>query len=508
MQKRVTAAVKEHSFVLKLPQASDLEATVLGALLLSGRSLADVNDLLQPETFYDIRHRYIFEAIRSLDAKSAVIDLVTVTEELRARERLDGIGGVYYLTRLTMDVVSAAHLESHSAMLHEKYLLREMIKLAGQASAEAYQPGADAFEVLNQLNMSLTSLTVGGMSQAYSTAEDLVALALEDLDHIVQHKDRVTGIPTGYRRLDELTNGWQPGNLIIIAARPGLGKTAFVQNLLINAAMHPVKPSPVAMFSLEMSESELMKRWLVGMSDVDLNHVNSGKLDQSEIDRYMNSAARFRNLPIFVDDQAGLNIFQLRAKARRLKQKHDIQMIVVDYLQLMTGTGSRNGNREQEISTISRELKALAKELRIPIIALSQLNRQVEGRQDKTPQLSDLRESGAIEQDANVVLFLTRPDYQKTIDEMGDTASLSDNADIHVRKNRMGGLDDIPMYFVKHIQRWFDRAGYDDYKGLGHFKSAAEVKPFSPAITNFYERAVTDFTVPKNNQNTPDDLPF
>ncbi len=508
-RKHGTASDNSHSFVRQLPHALELEAAVLGAVLLSGKRLADVTELLQPETFYDPKHRHVFDAIRGLETKGATIDLLTVTEELRAKERLEGIGGAYYLTKLTMDIVSAAHLEAHAGIIHEKYLLRETIALANQATNEAYHADADAFDVLNNLNSSLTSLTVGGMSQSYATPEALAALAMEDLDHIVQHKDRVTGIPTGYRRLDELTNGWQPGNLIIIASRPGLGKTAFVQNLLINAAQHPVKPVPVALFSLEMSNSELMKRWLVGMSNVDLNHVNSGKLDQSEIDRYMESATKFGKLPIFVDDQPALNIFQLRAKARRLKQKHDIQMIVVDYLQLMTGTGSRNGNREQEISTISRELKALAKELRLPIIALSQLNRAVEGRQDKTPQLSDLRESGAIEQDANVVLFLTRPDYQKTLDEMGDTTSLHDNADIHVRKNRMGGLDDIPMYFVKPIQRWFDRVGYDDYKGTSHFKSSSpDPNPYSSAITGHYQRAPRDFNEPMRSEEEPGDLPF
>ena len=497
--KSVTEIGDNFTYAKVPPHDADIEKAVLGAILLTN-CLDDIEQYLNSDVFYVPQNRLIFEAIKQVKNIGKPIDILTVTSEAREMGILDEIGGVTCIVELTSSLVSNAHTEHHACILYEKYMLRETIKLSNQAVTDSYSGGADPFDIINNLDSSLTALSTGNVSKPYSVSAELARIALDDLDKIINNKEVVTGVPTGFKRIDELTNGFQAGNLIIIAARPSVGKTAFVQNILLNAVSHSIKPVPVGMFSMEMSKLELMKRWLSGMSNVELRHINSGRLDQSEIDRYSKAASEFSNLKLFVDDEAALNIYQLRAKARKMKQKHDVQLIAIDYLQLMSGVESgRNSNREQEISKISRDLKALGKELNIPIIALSQLSRAVESRSDKTPQLSDLRESGAIEQDADCVMFLTRPDYQKTVDEMG-YESINDNADIHIRKNRMGCLDDIPMYFVKDIQKWFDKDGYNKYKDI-NWHSPPQ---FNNPMVGISSRNIRDFTEP----NTDFILPY
>ena len=439
------------------PQAIELEEAVLGAIMLERERLGEVLEIIQTEeAFYVDANQKIYSAIRRLFDKGTPVDLLTVTEELRKTNELEIVGGPYYITRLTMSVVSSAHVEAHARIVMEKFIQRELIRISGNVIGKAYEDSSDVFDLLDEAESSLYEITDKHLRNNFKSLTDVLSETLLEIEAAKNNQDDVTGVPTGYRQLDMLTAGWQKNALIIVAARPAVGKTAFCLNLAMNAAMHTGKPHPVAFFSLEMGAGELVKRMLSCVTEVSMDAITKGRMQEHEFVQMTQRMAKLAGAPIFLDDQAGLNIFELRAKARRLKQKHDIQMIVIDYLQLMSAGLNNNGNREQEISKISRDLKALAKELHIPIIALSQLNRGVESRKEsKVPQLSDLRESGAIEQDADMVMFLYRPEYYGiNNDEMG--TPIEGETHIHIAKNRSGSTDTVKVRFIKEYQKFVD----------------------------------------------------
>ncbi len=444
------------------PQARALEDAVLGAIMLEKGAFDTVAEILKPECFYVEANQRIFRAMQSLSNKSQPIDILTVVEELRGKEDLDVVGGPYYVTKLTNAVVSSANIEAHSRIVLQKFIQRELIRISGEIISDAYEDSTDVFDLLDQAESKMYDVTSNHLRNDTSSIDSVLVQTIQRIEDLRHRNDDITGVPSGFTYLDKLTYGWQNSDLIILAARPAVGKTAFALNLARNAALHPTRPTPVAFFSLEMSAGQLVQRILAAESEIWLEKISRGKLEEHEMKQlYARGIQRLAQAPIFIDDTAALNIFELRAKCRRLKNKSNIGMIIIDYLQLMSGTNDgKNSNREQEISTISRNLKGLAKELNIPIIALSQLSREVEKRKDgnKMPQLSDLRESGAIEQDADMVMFLYRPEYYDvTSNEMGEDT----RGETHVRvaKHRNGQLDVIKLRALLQIQKFVD---YDD----------------------------------------------
>ncbi|MCO5234829.1 MAG: replicative DNA helicase [Chitinophagaceae bacterium] len=451
------------------PQARDLEEAVLGAIMLEKSAFDTVVEILKPECFYVDAHQRIYKAMQSLAQKSMPIDLLTVVEELRIKEELELIGGPYYVTRLTNSVVSSANLETHSRIILQKFIQRDLIRISGEIISDAYEDATDVFDLLDEAESKLFEITNNHLRKNFDSIDTVLVKTIQRIEDMRNRQEDITGVPSGFASLDRVTYGWQPTDLVILAARPSVGKTAFALNLARNAALHAVKPTPVAFFSLEMSAGQLVQRILSAESEIWLEKIARGKMEEHEMQQlYRNGIQRLQSAPVFIDDTPALNIFELRAKCRRLKNKHNVGLIIIDYLQLMSGSADkRSSNREQEISTISRNLKGLAKELGIPIIALSQLSREVEKRKegDKMPQLSDLRESGAIEQDADMVMFLYRPEYYNiTANELGE----SNKGETHVRiaKHRNGSLETIKLRALLHIQKFVEMEN-DDFGGLG-----------------------------------------
>lgn len=431
------------------PQAVDLEEAVLGAMMIDKKGVDEAIDILKPEAFYKEAHRYIFEAIEALFKSTQPIDILTVSTQLRKNGKLEAVGGDFYLINLTQKIASSAHIEFHSRIILQKFIQRSLIKISNEIIEDAYDETSDVFELLDQAESKLYDVTQGNIKKSTETAESLVAQAKKRIEEIGK-KEGLSGIPTGFHKLDALTSGWQPSDLIIIAARPGMGKTAFVLSMARNIAIDSKKG--VAVFSLEMSSVQLITRLISSETGLTSEKLRTGKLEPHEWEQLSVKVKDLEEAPLYIDDTPSLSIFDLRAKARRLKSQYDIQLVVIDYLQLMTAGGNSKGigNREQEISTISRNLKGLAKELEIPVIALSQLSRAVETRgTSKRPLLSDLRESGAIEQDADIVSFIYRPEYYKidTWDDEEQSPTLG-QAEFIVAKHRNGGLDNIRLKFL------------------------------------------------------------
>ncbi|MBA2747084.1 MAG: replicative DNA helicase [Flavisolibacter sp.] len=444
------------------PQARELEEAVLGAVMLEKAAFDLVIEILKPECFYVDAHQRIFRAMQSLAQKSQPIDILTVVEELRLREELEMVGGPYYVTKLTNAVVSSANIEAHARIVLQKFIQRELIRISGEIISDAYEESTDVFDLLDMAESKIYEVTSTHLRNYYESIDSVLVKTIRRIEDLRHKNEDITGVPSGFPSLDRVTYGWQPTDLIILAARPAVGKTAFALNLARNAALHPTKPTAVALFSLEMAAPQLVQRILSAESEIWLEKISRGKLEEHEMKQlYARGIQRLSQAPIYIDDTPALNIFELRAKCRRLKNSNNIGLIIIDYLQLMSGTGeNRNSNREQEISNISRSLKGLAKELQVPIIALSQLSREVEKRKDgnKMPQLSDLRESGAIEQDADMVCFLYRPEYYDlNQDEMGE----SNKGETHVRiaKHRNGSLETIKLRALLHIQKFIEDGG-------------------------------------------------
>lgn len=478
----------------KPPQALDLEEAVLGALMLEKDALSAVIDILRAESFYKEAHQRIYGAITFLFANSEPIDLMTVSNQLRNTGELELIGGILFLTELTERVSSAANIEYHSRIVAEMSIKRQIIAICSEMTKSAFEDTSDAFLLLDHLEQELFALSDSNIRKNYVDMSQIMRLALQELEVKKNQKDGLTGIASGFSALDRITSGWQPTELVILAARPGMGKTAFVVSALRNAAVD--FQHPVAIFSLEMSAIQLVNRLISAEAEIEGEKIRKGSLLPHEWAQLHHKIGKLTAAPIFIDDTPALSILELRAKCRRLKAQNDIQLIVIDYLQLMSGDSGKGGpgNREQEIAAISRALKNLAKELNVPVIALSQLSRAVETRGgDKRPQLSDLRESGSIEQDADMVMFLYRPEYYGiTQDEQGN--SVQGLGEVIIAKNRAGSLDTVQLRFIGKYTKYadFDGASYDSSPSFAAIEESGSIENFENASSQSFLSKIRD----------------
>ena len=478
------------------PQALDLEEAVLGALMLEKEAVNSVIDILSPENFYKDSHNRIFSTIQGLFQRSEPIDALTVVQALKQNGELDVVGGAYFISQLTNRVASSANIEFHSRIILQKFILRELIRISSNTITKAYDDTTDVFDLLDSAESDLFSVAEGNIRKNYDKMSSLIQQAIKQIEDSKMNQGGLSGVPTGFYDLDKLTSGWQKSDMIVLAARPGMGKTAFVLSMARNIAVDANQG--VAVFSLEMSSLQLVNRLISSETEISAEKIRRGDLADHEFQQLHAKIGKLSEAPLFIDDTPALSIFELRAKCRRLKAQHDIKIIIIDYLQLMTAGGDNKGNREQEISQISRSIKSLAKELEVPIIALSQLSRSVETRGgDKRPMLSDLRESGAIEQDADIVSFIYRPEYYGiTEDEEGN--SLDGAAYIIIAKHRNGSLDDIKLQFKGQFAKFANPDTYD----------------FSPEASQMtpngdFEEPVTKTVASKfNDDDDFDDLDF
>ncbi|MFP9114808.1 replicative DNA helicase [Flavobacterium sp. RHBU_3] len=491
------------------PQAVDLEEAVLGAMMIDKKGVDEVIDILQPDAFYKDAHKHIYEAIVQLFNDTQPIDLLTVSAQLKKNAKLEAAGGDFYLIQLTQKISSSAHIEFHSRIILQKYIQRSLIRLSNEIIEDAYDETTDVFDLLDKAEGKLYEVTQGNIKRSSETAQSLVMQAKKRIEEIAG-KEGLSGVATGFHELDKLTSGWQPSDLIIIAARPGMGKTAFVLSMARNIAI--TYGHGVAVFSLEMASVQLITRLISSETGLSSEKLRTGKLEKHEWEQLSIKVKDLERAPLYIDDTPSLSIFDLRAKARRLASQYGIRMIIIDYLQLMTagGSGKNGGNREQEISTISRNLKALAKELNIPVIALSQLSRAVETRgSSKRPLLSDLRESGAIEQDADIVSFIYRPEYYK-IEEWDDEeqSPTAGQAEFIVAKHRNGGLDNIRLKFIGSLGK-FDNL--DDFSA-SPFDELPSSMNSSGGANDFLTKNLPSpneaFGSNMNSSANDDDVPF
>ncbi len=475
------------------PQALDLEEAVLGALMLEKNALNAVVEFLKPEHFYDDRHKEIYSAIIDLFKATEPVDMRTVVNQLRKNGKIELIGGAYYIAELTAKVSSAANIEYHARVIMEMAIKRTLIQVASQIHHDAYEDTTDIFELLDKTEQSVFEISDSNLRKNYDNMRNLMARAIQELQLLKDHKDGLTGVPSGFTALDRITSGWQRSDLVIIAARPGMGKTAFVVSALRNAAVD--FKIPVAIFSLEMASVQLVNRMISAEAELEGEKIRKGQLAEHEWAQLVHKTSRLSSAPIFIDDTPALSILELRAKCRRLKAEHNVQLVVIDYLQLMRG--EQGGNREQEIASISRALKGIAKELSVPVLALSQLSRGVETRGgDKRPQLSDLRESGSIEQDADIVMFLYRPEYYKiTVDEEG--MPTQGVGEVIVAKHRNGSTGTAKLKFVGKFTK------FADFDSPGAYEN-----PFSGMITresrlNAFDSGDEPMPPPRGDDDAP-----
>jgi len=434
------------------PQNTDLEETVLGALMLEKDTYSDVSEILSPDSFYEPRNAMIYEAIQQLGFNQRPIDMLTVIEQLRSMGTLEKVGGVAAITALTSRITSAAHAEYHARLIAQKHLGRRLISFASSLLNNAYEEATDIDDLLQQAEGELFDISQTQLKREVQQIDPVINEALRMARQAAQNENGISGLPSGFTKLDEVTNGWQNSDLIIIAARPAMGKTAFVLSMAKNMVVEYQKP--VAFFSLEMSSVQLVNRLISNVCEIESEKLRSGNITPSEWESLDKNVNRLYAAPLYVDETPGLSITELRTKARRLVREKGVKIIIIDYLQLMNATGMRFGSREQEVSTISRSLKALAKELNIPIIALSQLNRSTETREDKRPVLSDLRESGAIEQDADFVAFIHRPEYYTRSDVDAEGQDIRGLAEFIVAKHRSGKVGTVKMRFTSKYVRF------------------------------------------------------
>ena len=438
------------------PQAVEFEQAVLGALMVDSDAFSIVSEILKPETFYEPRHQKIYDAIRQMNMDERPVDILTLSDELTKRGDIDKVGGTAYLMDISQKVASAAHIEAHARVLAQKYMARQLIHYAGDIETLAYDQGVDVDELMQKAEGELFTLSQNNMKQDYTQVAPVVKNAIEILQRAAENKGGLTGIPTGYRGLDEMTSGWQASDLVIIAGRPAMGKTSFALSIAKNVAVD--YGVPVGFFSLEMSNVQLVNRLISNVCEISGHKILNGQLDPGDWERLDKRIGALTDAPIYVDDTPGLSIFELRTKARRLVREKGVKIIMIDYLQLMNANGMKFGSRQEEVAKISQSLKGLAKELNVPVLALSQLSRNVEGREGlegKRPQLSDLRESGAIEQDADMVLFVHRPEYYHIFqDEKGN--DLHGMAQIIIAKHRKGSTGDVLLNFRGEFTRFQD----------------------------------------------------
>lgn len=453
-EKRKNTTPIDTSYGHLQPQATDIERAVLGALMIDKDAFSVVSEILHPETFYENRHQSIYAAIQTLSMNEKPVDIMTVVEQLKHDEKLADVGGPAYIVELSSHVASSANIEYHARILAQKYMARQLISFTSVIQTKAFDESQDVDELMQEAEGSLFELSQKNMRQDYTQIGPVLTQAIKILQQAAGNTNGLTGITTGYTDLDDKTSGWQKSDLVIIAGRPAMGKTAFALSLAKNIAVDA--GIPVAFFSLEMSNVQLVNRLISNVSEVSGKKILNGQLDEEEWKRLDRNIRRLENAPMYIDDTPGMSIFEMRTKARRLVREKGVQIIMIDYLQLMNANGARFGSRQEEVSTISRSLKGLAKELDIPILALSQLNRSVESRETpegKRPQLSDLRESGAIEQDADMVLFVHRPEYYRIYqDEKGN--DLHGMAQIIIAKHRKGATGDVLLNFRGEFTRF------------------------------------------------------
>lgn len=497
------------------PNALDFERIVIGTFLIDRKGLDHSIDLLTPEVFYDPRHQTIFASILKLYESNSPIDLMTVIQDLKKNEKLNLAGGDHYIIDLTMGVSSSAHIEYHVRVILEKFILRSLINVSANVIDSSYKETTDVFELLDKAEQSFFEITNGTIKKGFDTANSLVKEAIDKIKSL-KDKEGLSGIPSGFTALDKETGGWQNSDLIIIAARPAMGKTAFILSMARNICVdHNI---PMALFSLEMASVQLITRMISSETGISSEKLRKGQMSDDEWQRLFTNVSALENAPLFIDETPSLSIFDFRAKCRRLVMQHGVKIIMVDYLQLMTASsGKGGGNREQEIAMISRSLKAIAKELNVPVIALSQLSRTVETRPGKRPMLSDLRESGAIEQDADIVSFIFRPEYYKIAvwdnDEEGAETSTENQAEIIIAKHRNGATADVRLAFHKNIGKFADLGTNYDYTPSS-FGQKDEPSGFDKINITIDPGAA--FGLPNNNQlsgsamndDDDDDMPF
>jgi len=483
------------------PQAIDLEEAVLGALMLEKDALSSVIDILKPDVFYKDSHQKIFQAIRTLFEKTSPVDILTVTAHLRSQGELEMIGGAYYITELTNRVASAANIEFHSRIIIQKFIQRELIRISTEVIQSAYEDTTDVLDLLDKAEKNLFDIAQNNLRRDSRKMDDLLHEALKEIEALKDKKDGLTGVASGFTDLDRMTSGWQKSDLVIIAARPAMGKTAFVLSCARNAAVDFNKP--VIVFSLEMSSVQLVNRLVSGETEIEQEKIRKGTLEEWEWQQIHSKIGRLEQAPLIIDDTPGLNIFEFRAKCRRLKSQHDIQLIIIDYLQLMQGKADgKGGNREQEIGSISRALKSVAKELNVPVIALSQLSRAVESRPgtSKRPMLSDLRESGSIEQDADMVLFLYRPEYYG-LEQDEDGNATKGVGEVIIAKHRNGETGTVRLKFVGKFVK------FTDLDGAGGFDTGSNA--FSGlAPSNDFDKPNNFIIRPSRMDDMDDEAPF
>lgn len=482
------------------PQAIELEEAVLGAMMIDKTGLSDAMDILEEEYFYKPQHQFIFEAIVNLEEKAEPIDLLSVSSQLKKNGKFENVGGDAYLIGLTEKVSSGAHVERYAREIQEKHIKRKLIEISTGVIDKAYDETIDTFDLLNEAESEIFKITDGSINNESQDSKSLVGQALEQIK-AMSEKDGLSGVATGFRDIDRVTSGFHPSDLVILAARPGMGKTAFVLSMARNVAVE--SNTPVAVFSLEMSSVQLITRLIVGETGIDNDKIKKGNLNDAEWKQLYTKVKGLQGAPLYIDDTPALNVFDLRAKCRRLCSQHGVKMIIIDYLQLMTSKEKNAGTREQEISSISRNLKALAKELEVPVIALSQLSRAVETRGgNKRPMLSDLRESGAIEQDADIVSFIYRPSYYKleTWDDENQTPCAG-QAEFIIAKHRNGALEDIRLRFIAEQAKFMDLTPDDSFNEPVEFQSSMNTEQDS------YDLPTVDpgdsFGVPNNDTGAP-----
>ncbi len=494
------------------PQVKELEEAVLGAVMIEQNAINDISDILKDDSFYVDAHQRIWRAIRLLYQNQAPIDLLTVTEQLKKNGELEAAGGPFYVAQLTNKIGSAANVEYHARLIAEKYIQRQLISTSTEVIKDAYEDTTDVFELLDRAEKNLFSIAENNLKRNSESMADLLMEELKEIDVRMNNtEDHLNGVPSGFFDLDKMTGGWQKSDLIIVAARPAMGKTAFTLALARNAAIDHKKP--IAIFSLEMSSVQLVQRMISMETQIPSDKIRKGNLEEYEYRILTSKIDNLKNAQLFIDDTPAINVFELRSKCRRLKQQHDIQMIIIDYLQLMSGTvdGKGGGNREQEISQISRSLKGLAKELGIPVIALSQLSRAVETRGgDKKPILSDLRESGAIEQDADIVIFLYRGEYYG-LEQDAEGNPVKDIAEVIIAKHRNGPVGSVRTRFINKFAKFenLDEIGASDqYMTMGEGNNKTKYKKLGSRMNDDEGSDDTSFEKKHKPEDFDDTAPF
>ncbi len=480
------------------PQALDVEQAVLGAIMVEPRADIPALEILKPESFYSEKHQKIFKAIIDLSTNHIQIDALTVKDQLEKNGDLEFIGGHFYLAQLVQKVGSSVHLEEHTKIVAEKYIKRKLIQISNDLQKKAFDPATDIEDLLEYSEKQIFDLAFENVSKAPKSINQIIKEAKDHIEELSKRETTLSGVPSGFSSLDRITSGWQPSDLVIVAARPSMGKTAFVLSMARNMAVdHDV---PVAIFSLEMSAKQLVMRLIISETELESHKIKTGKLTPEEWQLLEEKTSALADAQIYIDDTAGISLTELRAKCRNLKIQYDIQMIIIDYLQLMSGPTDSKANREQEVSQISRGLKALAKELEVPVIALSQLNRSVESRPGKRPQMSDLRESGAIEQDADLVILIHRPEKYgiESIDIEGEgEVSTKGLAQIIIAKHRNGALTDVNLQFVDYLARFQEPEKVTLGSGIGDEQETIVGSKMNSQGTDFFD--VDDLS----NEETP-----